>query len=634
MKKYTLILLLIFNIISSSKAIDDQNWAVSTIPANLLVKANAIIRNYERKLEISSKGEVDETVNIATTIINENGKNYSYLIEFYDKYSSISGLEGTVFDKNGKKIRKIKYDEFVNFSAISGFSIYEDNRVMFANPKVGDYPYTVVYKYKKKQKSFLVIPGLQVYPGYNISVQKLTYQLILKEGAKINYKGNDKFNFTPVVTELNGSKTISWSTDNQLAIEQEPLSENFIEFSPHLNVAPDEFKMDDYEGSNKSWGDLGNWAFKLLKGKMELPEISNEKIKNMISDKKTDFEKAKILYEYLQGKVRYVSIQVGIGGFQPFSAETVDRLSYGDCKALTNYMKSLLKVAGIKSNYCLVRAGNDSPNIDRNFVCSQFNHAFLMLPLGKDTLYLECTSQQVPFGYNGSFTDDRDILVIDSTNSYIKHTNIYDKTKNNTINSFTFQIGKQMDCNAFQKSAYIGVASENIRTLMDKRPEEQRENILKRFQLSMVKISNLNYVEKKDITPIITETIEYYIPQIAQLTNKSAIIPFNQVTQLKDLKRVSNRKSNIVILRNQIQTDSIKYVIPQDITIEKLPVEGSFSSIFGNYKLKIISANNTITFIRTIEWNKGKFKPEQYTDLLQYQRKINEMDRQVLMLKI
>ena len=62
-----------------------------------------------------------------------------------------------------------------------------------------------------------------------------------------------------------------------------------------------------------------------------------------------DTDKISALYKYMQDKVRYVSVQVGIGGWQPIEAETVDRLSCGDCKALANYMESLLDVAGIKT---------------------------------------------------------------------------------------------------------------------------------------------------------------------------------------------------------------------------------------------------------------------------------------------
>ena len=70
----------------------------------------------------------------------------------------------------------------------------------------------------------------------------------------------------------------------------------------------------------------------------------------MVKNATTDREKAAILYNYMQNNMRYVSIQLGIGGLRPFPASFVDDKKYGDCKALSNYLKSALDAVGVKSN--------------------------------------------------------------------------------------------------------------------------------------------------------------------------------------------------------------------------------------------------------------------------------------------
>mgnify|MGYP001126063175 FL=1 len=98
--------------------------------------------------------------------------------------------------------------------------------------------------------------------------------------------------------------------------------------------------------------------------------------------------------------MRYISVQIGIGGWKPISAEEVDENKYGDCKGLTNYTKALLRTVGIESNYCVVSAGSEIKDISEDFPSMQGNHVILNIPQeGKSDLWLECTSQDTPFNF-------------------------------------------------------------------------------------------------------------------------------------------------------------------------------------------------------------------------------------------
>ena len=87
-------------------------------------------------------------------------------------------------------------------------------------------------------------------------------------------------------------------------------------------------------------------------------------------------------------------------------------MGYGDCKALTNYTRVLLKTVGIESYYTVVYGDRRIENFEQDFVSMQGNHIILAIPSNDNYIYLECTSQTSPFGYNADFTDDRYALIV------------------------------------------------------------------------------------------------------------------------------------------------------------------------------------------------------------------------------
>lgn len=87
-------------------------------------------------------------------------------------------------------------------------------------------------------------------------------------------------------------------------------------------------------GSASNWEELGRWFYHdLYKNQVQLPEKTKEQMKQLTKNATTDKEKARLIYQYMQDKTRYISVQLGIGGFMPTKAEEVDRVGYGDCKA-------------------------------------------------------------------------------------------------------------------------------------------------------------------------------------------------------------------------------------------------------------------------------------------------------------
>src|SRR5690606_19135719 len=115
---------------------------------------------------------------------------------------------------------------------------------------------------------------------------------------------------------------------------------------------------------------------------------------------------------------------------KPFPAQYVHDNKYGDCKALSHYMKTLLDIAEVPSYYTVIYSGDDPPAVKQDSVGIAFNHAVIMIPLDSDTIFLECTSASSPMGFAGSWLGNRKAFIIDGENSRLVNTTHYSPKDN------------------------------------------------------------------------------------------------------------------------------------------------------------------------------------------------------------
>ncbi|RZL66005.1 MAG: DUF3857 domain-containing protein, partial [Pedobacter sp.] len=404
--KYTLVLISLLAIFNGAFAQD--NYDVDLIPGALRNRANSCIRNEETVVDMRAPENVMVTVKRAITVFNENGEDEARLVLYYDKNTSIKAIKGEVYNAVGKPISKFSQSDFSDMSVADGFSLFVDSRVKHYLPNINQYPYTIVYNYEIRNKQNLIIPRWIPKPGDDVSVERSSYTFISKPTDDVRIK---TLNFTgePEVTIDDKQKKMIWKTSNILAVKTEPFSPDPETYRTSVQIAPKQFTYYNHKGSYQNWEELGKWVYNdLIKQRNTLAPTTISMVKDLVKNEKSDKDKARKIYQYLQEKTRYISVQIGIGGMQPIAASEVDRLGYGDCKALVNYMQSLLKAVDIDSYYCIVEAGNEKVSVDPQFAdLAQGNHIILCLPLKGDTTWLECTNQKIPFGYLGDFTDDR-----------------------------------------------------------------------------------------------------------------------------------------------------------------------------------------------------------------------------------
>lgn len=611
-----------------AEAKEKPKYLIQQIPAALKENANAVFWVDRSSFQISSHSKATHKVFRAVTIFNENAKDLTSIIVTYDRLSKVTSIRGAIYDANGQLIKKTKSSDIYDQSLVQG-SLFSDDRLKHMGLSHGAYPYTIEYEYEVEYKYLFYVPPYFQYEGEKIALMSSEYSLIYPRNLKPRFK-ETLVDVKPIVTDLgNNIESVTWSFANLKPIKLEPVGPSIREVVPNIVAAPIEFEFDGYRGSMASWDDFGNWVKSLNDGRSVLNEATRNKIVNMTRDLKTDEEKVKVLYEYMQNKTRYVSIQLGIGGYQPFEASAVDQNGYGDCKALSNYMTSMLKVIGIKSHYVLVKSGTVPTKLDVNFPRPQFDHAIVCVPLQQDTLWLECTSQTTPFGYMGYHTGNRKALALTDEGAKVVSTPRYTEKENLQVRSANVVVAENGNAKATVTTAYSGLQYENynLDVVLGDTHENQKKWILNTTSIPSFDVNAFNFVNQKNRIPTAILKLELNLNRFATVSGKRLFLTPNIMNRSTFIpEKVQNRTTAIVLHSAFTDIDTIRFGISEKIYPEFLPEPVRIESRFGIYESSFMLNNGEVVYIRKFIKRKGTFPPDSYTELIDFYKAINRAD--------
>lgn len=616
-------------LMGSLSAQKNINYSIIGIPDSISKNAGVVVRFEKSSYNYLAANLIKQKYHIVKTIFNETGKREASLIWPYDKLSKVNDIEGNLYDMMGQKIKSLKNKDIKDFASYDGFSLATDNRIKEINFNYANYPYTVEYIVESSDLTthHLLVDELDISQYRSQEYLEVVYDI--PDSVEIEtYVFNLGKNVVKEETKDEKTKRIVYKVGPTPCSSGEPLSDPAMRLKGIFTKFK-KFEYESYRGNMNSWKDYGNFIHQLNEGRDVLPADEKKKVHELTDNINDDKAKVEILYKYMQTKTRYISIQYGIGGHQPFPASDVASLGYGDCKALSNYMHALLKEVGIKSNYSLIYAGSEKPSFPYGqFVLPWFNHAILMVPLQQDSVWLECTSQTNPFGYQGAFTGNRKALVIDKDNSQLVSTTIYDETKNSTERKTTLTINEDGSCKAISNARHICMNGDRLTSALENESKENFEKILhKQYDLNFM-IDKFDYKKIQGKYPVLQEELHLTLPYYASKSGKRIFVVPNIFSRGTSKYTLDSNRVNELYLTDQFTVkDSIQISIPDGYRIESCPKDIHIQNQFGSYDLTYIKSDSMVTFTRTKTQKAGKFDKDNYNAYVKYNDVLYSNDR-------
>jgi len=605
-----------------------SEYTVTTISDSLKNNANAVIRLSDITITISSQNAMIITTKVVTTVLNEFGLRNLNLSENYDKNRKVSKIEAIAYDAFGKELKSFRKKDFKDVSVADGISIFNDNRILYLDYTPTVYPFTMVYESQIETSNTAFIPSWSPVDDYYVSTENTKLTISFKPELKVNFK---ELNFSKkyLINKTSTNGQINFYSANVQASKKEELAPVFSKVFPLVIFGLDKFHLEGINGVANSWNEMGKWFYdNILNGTTELPEETKVKVKNLVANETDPLKKAEIIYKYVQDKTRYVSIQEGIGGWKPMNAKDVDKLGYGDCKALTNYTRALLNEVGVQSFYSRLYGQNTNKEIYSDLVSFQSNHVILAIPNKNDYLWLECTSQIQPFGFQGGFTGNRNAFLIKPDGGEIVRTKTFDENDNLKQIKGSYKISDDGKITATLKIESFGLQYDNQFQKERLSKEDQIKNYKEEYSnINNISFSKINFINDKNKIKF-TEEFELEAKNYAQNVNGKLMFAINAFDQSSYVpKKHRTRELPFEIESGYTDEEEITVTLPYGYVVEAKPNGAELKTEFGSYKIDfIISNNKNIICKRKLIINKGFYESSKFENYRKFRETIAKTD--------
>lgn len=518
-----------------------------------------------------------------------------------------------------------------NGSRVEG-SVNRDE-IVFSNLEVGDAIH-VTYRLKSYNQGKLSSHFWETfYIQYFTPFVATRYSLLIDKNISFKYKFS-KENIVPKIEAKDEFQKYTWEKTNQAAL---PYEDRMPLLADAGNIL--------YLSSIPDWTFVSNWYSDLAaaKSKVNLDvQEATDKLFDATSGL-SDLQKAKKIYEYITGNIKYLSVSFLQSGLIPQKASHVINSRLGDCKDVSTLFVAMCKAVGIKAELVLVatRDGGKNqllvPSID-------FNHCIARLSTGGKEYYIELTDDKLPFN---SFFDNLKnasaLLIHDEasgTKSELQRLNPTTRNLNQVIRTSEMRFEEN---NIFIKKSNLktGVFASNMRSsFRDLGPQDQMKDMQKAISgdYNQTVLTALNFKNLEGVKDSVTYTYDFKAPEsVSEIGGmKIVALPWSEKAKSSDFSFSENREFPIDLWKMEadVEEENLTIYLPQKMALAEIPEKENLVCPVAEYSQEFTVSGNTIKAKRKFRFTKEIVEKEQLKEFETFYRKMVAADnRQIAMKK-
>lgn len=592
---------------------------------------DALIELDETVFEVFNHTKAVATVHRIITVFTNKGKHYGEVVIPENNFYRSKNIQAYVRNMEDKVLRELKKKDIIESNVDYSYVTASDESSKRFELTWNALPYKIEYRYELHYNSLFFWPGW--FPQEDDSVLISTYTLKLHEPISYNTHAVG-IEIEPQEHSHQNPTVLVWKLENipPRIIEDFMPPENRLQMA--LYFAPSNFSLDKYFGSFESWEKFGRWYLQLSEGRQELSSEAKNRVRKLVDEVPTPLEKIQKLYSYLQDDTRYVALELGVGGWQPYSADWVFQNKYGDCKDLSNFMIAMLNEVGITAYPVLIRT-RDRGVVFPEYPYKYFNHSIAAVPMEEDTVWLECTADYLPAGHLPPGNEGCNVLIVKPDGSKLARTpesKAEDNLWNSNVKGQIGMTGQLTIQGSIQASGNVGT---DLRNALIWNKGEDQMNLLTnylslrvpRLGLSKYHLDNINVNYDQPVQIDFEGTVASYASQSA---NRLFLTPciFNRLSS-RSIPKESPEERRFPVFRKYAYAsiDSLEIQLPFGYSLEAAPLPQNMETSFGQYQTDFQLEGLTLRYYRRFRIKQRLISPEQYAEYKQFMQDVLKNDQ-------
>ncbi len=608
-------------------------------------ETNAVMLLDEQITTVRDDGEIRYTCRRAWKILRPDGRELGFVHVGYDSETRLTYLKAWAITAKGVEF-EVKERDFFE-SNYGGGDFYNDIRTKGTKIDGADVGSIVGYEYEQRQRPFVFQDKWTFQQP--VPVRKARFVVQLPAGWE--YRAT-WMNYDDQKLQAGVPNGFAWELENVAAIEPEPMMPPWKSVAGWLAITYIPRDQALRAKSHASWSDIGSWYSQLTAGRRESSLEIKQKVAALTASSSSALDKIRALAAFVQRDVRYVAIEIGIGGFQPHPARDIFVNRFGDCKDKATILSTMLKEIGVESNYVAINTtrGVTAPSFPSML---NFNHVILAIRLPKDvpttTLYatrphpdlgtlllFDPTDSSTPLGYlPTSLQKNYGLLVTDSGGELLELPLLMPQTNRLTrVGKIT--LSSTGTISASVKEIRWGDSATSRRSQLLAAEGAERQKIMESFLAQFLGGFRLRkaYAENLDkYDESLILNYEFDSENYAKTAGNLLLLRLRVLgSKGGDIMERKARKLPVEFDTTALQTDEYEFVLPAGFKADELPPPVEMNAGFAEYRSNVDLQGNVLRYRREYKINDVSVPMSKLDDLKKFYRVIAADERNAAVL--